>query len=250
VGQSGDVFENLIPGQRDTDLFVLCAEVPGKKLRKKAYDAHPDLYMDYLQNELEGGYWGIGDVFILDGVEVWLMYFSIEEMEKYVYEVLAGKHLDSDSGFYPTGRLATLKNIHVLEDKSEVFSFLKALLEVYPESLAHTMMDFHFELALDEEDVSRVLLRKDLLFYHQVLENAIDHFLQTLFALNKTFFPSRKRMEKYLESFLLKPQDCYNRILRVISLGSSLEGVETSCSLWKELVDELRDLIKPSEILS
>ncbi len=49
-----------------------------------------------------------------------------------------------------------------------------------------------------ETVITRVVLRKEVLFYHQVLENSLDHLLQALYALNHMYFPRRKRIEEYI----------------------------------------------------
>jgi hypothetical protein len=191
-------------------------------------------------NVCEGGYWGTGDVFIIDGVDTMLMYFTIGNTLKYVNEVLDGKHLDCDKGFYPTGRLATLKDINVLYDGKKVFAFLKEKLSIYPAKLKKDMVDLHIRLINDEEDFGRALLRKDVLFYHNVLEAALDHFLQTLYAVNETYFPSRKRTRQYIDVFRIKPDNCYERLLEVIKLGSDPEGIKGSYDVWLGLVRDLK----------
>ncbi len=103
-------------------------------------------------------------------------------------------------------------------------------------------MRFHLGRTIDEEDFGRAVLRKDVLFYHQVLENAIDHYLQALYAVNETFFPSRKRTNKYIDSFKLKPENCYERLLNVVRLGSSPEGIEKSYTEWCSLVSDLESI--------
>ena len=52
----------------------------------------------------------------------------------------------------------------------------------------------------------------------QVLENSLDHLLQALYALNHTYFPSRKRIEVYIQMFENKPGNCYDRLLRILEL--------------------------------
>ncbi len=241
IGQTSD--PNIIPkaGEADIDIFVLGDIIPGYEVRKAVYDKNSALFEECSMNVCEGGEWGTGDVFIIDGVETMLMYFTIEETLNYVNEILEGKHLDSVKGFYPVGRCATLKNIYVIYDEG-VFSSLQEKLLVYPDVLKREMVRFHLGRTIDEEDFGRAVLRKDVLFYHQVLENAIDHYLQALYAVNETFFPSRKRTNKYIDSFKLKPENCYERLLNVVRLGSSPEGIEKSYTEWCSLVSDLESI--------
>ena len=110
---------------------------------------------------------------------------------------------------------------------------------VYPDALKSAMINTHLGRTLDEEDLGRAVLRKDVLFYHRVLEVALDHYLQVLYAVNETFFPSRKRTQKYIDSFKTKPDHCYERLAEVIRLGSSEETIAGSVARWRLLVDDL-----------
>lgn len=87
-------------------------------------------------------------------------------------------------------------------------------------------------------------MRKDVLFYHFALDLAIDHFLQALFALNKVYFPFRKRSLDIVQNFALKPAYCGERLLEVIRLGGSPADIEQSYALRTNLVGELKNLYK------
>jgi len=232
----------LKAGESDVDIFLLGDKIPGYEERKAVYDTNSTLFQQCIMNVCEGGDWGTGDTFIIDGVETMLMYFCIDEANQYVDEILEGNHLDSIKGFYPVGRCSTLKNINVIYDESGVFGSLKEKLSTYPDELKKKMLDFHMSRIKDEEDFGRALLRKDVLFYHQVLEAAIDHYLQALYAANETFFPSRKRTKQYIEAFKLKPENCYRRLLEVIKSGSNPDGIAESYHEWCKLVDDLQGI--------
>jgi hypothetical protein len=242
IGQTGDI--SFVPkaGEADIDIFVLGDRVPAYEERNAVYEKNSKIFKECHMNVCEGGVWGTGDVFIIDGVETMLMYFSIDETLKYVDEVLAGEHLDSIKGFYPVGRCSTLKNINIIYDESGILGSLKEKLSIYPNELRNSMTEFHLGKANDEEDFGRAVLRKDVLFFHQVLEVSIDHYLQALFAVNKTYFPSRKRTKQYIDSFEVKPENCYERLLEVIRLGSSPEDIEKSYNVWCGLVKDLRGI--------
>lgn len=242
IGQTGDINAIPKPGESDIDIFVFGDNIPDKECRKLVYDRVNSLYEEVRINVCEGGVWGTGDVFIIDGVETMLMYFTIDETMNYVNEVLVGKHLDSVKGFYPVGRCSTLIKINILYDEIGMLSSLKEKLSVYPNELRKSQVCFHLDMTNDEEDFGRALMRKDVLFYHQVLEVAIDHYLQALYAANNTFFPSRKRTQKYMEAFKYIPQNCYERMLNVVRLGSEAEGIEKSYYEWCKLVNDLKDI--------
>lgn len=243
IGQTGDI--NFIPkaGEADIDIFVLGDKVPSYEERKAVYDKNSNLFEECNMKVCEGGAWGTGDVFSIDGVETMLMYFSTDETLKYVNDILDGKHLDSCKGFYPVGRCATFKNISVIYDELGTLDCLKEKLSIYPDKLRKEMVAFQIRKINDEEDFGRALSRKDVLFYHQVLEVSVDHFLQALYAINKTYYPSRKRTKQYIDSFELKPDNCHERLLEVISFGSSAEDIEKSYNAWSELVSDLKVLV-------
>jgi len=242
IGQTGDINEVPRAGESDIDIFILGDSIPGFEERKAFYHKDSSLFESCDMNVCEGGYWGTGDVFIIDGVETMFMYFTIDDTLKYVDEVLDGKHLDCDKGFYPVGRLATLKNINILYDEKGVYASFKEKLSTYPEKLKKDMASFHIGLINDEEDFGRAQLRKDVLFYHQVLEAALDHYLQALYAINETYFPSRKRTRQYIDSFKVKPENCYERMLEVIKLGSSPDDIKGSYDIWCGLVGDLKTI--------
>ncbi len=68
-----------------------------------------------------------------------------------------------------------------------------------------------------------------------------DHFLQTLFAINRVYFPSRKRTLDYIENFN-KPDGCNEKLLEVIKLGGFIEGINQSYTIWSKMVNELKEL--------
>lgn len=239
IGQTGDINEVPQPGKGDIDLFVFCGEIPTEAERLTAYEPCA-LFSECRMTTAEGGHWGTTDMLMVDGVEIYFMYFTVAEMGCYLGDVLAGEYPDRDGAFYPVGRLATMLTIHVLVDKEGILAALKEMVREYPEALSGSLFDHHFERIIDEEDFGRAVSRKDVLFYHTVLEESLDHFLQALYALNKTYFPSRKRTDKYMASFERIPQDCHARMLRVIEDGSHSERIARSYEQWRGLVEELK----------
>lgn len=242
IGQTSDVNEVLVPGQSDIDMFVLCTEIPSCEERMECYSKHDVLYSDCMMKVCEGWLWGTGDILVVNGVDTMFMYFTIEEMNHYVSEVLEGKHMDKEGDFYPVGRLATIHNMNVLYEEDSIYTKLIERVKDFPEDFAKKMFFFHLWAALDEEDVGRVLLRKEIFFYHQVLENALDHLLQAVYTLNKTYFPSRKRVQKYMNSFTKLPENCYERFQHVIENSVHEETIEESVKELQNLRDEIKVL--------
>lgn len=248
IGQTGSLDEDLIPGFSDIDMFVLCDRIPGAMERRNAYETYKELYTECNMNVCENCIWGTGDILKVDGIDTMFMFFTIEEMTTYVEEVLAGKRIYAEGEFYPFGRLATIESIHILFEEDSVMSKLKAKVIEYPDDLAEITINSHLSLTISEEDLGRAYLRKDVLFYHQVLEKGMDHFLQALYALNRTYFPSRKRSEQYINNFIKVPKNCYERLLQVVEYGARSETIPQSIEEYRKLCKELGDIVKQEDI--
>lgn len=162
IGRTGDRNEPVKPGETDIDIFVLGDEVPGYDERKTLYDSMRLLFEECSMSVCEGGNWGTGDIFIIDGVETMLMYFRIDETEGYLNEVLAGKYPDCEKGFYPIGRCATFYGINVIYDEEKVLCNIKDKLSVYPEELRRRMVRHHLSHTFDEESFGRAIVRQTL----------------------------------------------------------------------------------------
>lgn len=235
IGKSGGP-ELPESGESDIDLFVYCSEIPELTERNSALEE-----IDLLNaNVQQRGHWGVVDLVLLSGVEVYLMYFTRDETIDDVRQILDGEYPDKlDNYFYPTGRLATLRDMTVLSDASGFLYGMKRRLETYPDNLVGILTDYHIGQLGNTEDIERAVARRDVLFYHFALDLALDHFLQALFAINKVYFPSRKRTFEYLERFAVQPDDCAERICAVVRLGAVMDGVGTSYAIWKSLVGDI-----------
>ncbi len=244
IGQTGDITEIPRPGESDIDIFVYVETLPSPEERMAAYQKSGAELENLQLNVCEGGNWGTGDAMLVSGVETFLMYFTIAETVQNLNDILSGRHPDRVGDYYPIGRCAAIKTMHVHADKGGFLHSLQQRLAEYPEQLAKTLCLHHGALTNDEEDFGRALRRKDPLFYHFALEIALDHFLQALFALNRTFFPSRKRTKQYLDSFSYKPERCYERMLEAVRLGGEPERLHDSYAVWRGLTEELDALIQ------
>jgi hypothetical protein len=179
----------------------------------------------------------------VNGLEAWLMYFTQKETETEAESFLKGEHPDKlDNYFYPTGRLSMFNHLLVLYDKNHFLENMKNKVSYYPEQLADILVPYHLNILDDTEDLERASSRKDVMFYHFALDLAIDHFLQALFAMNRTYFPSRKRTLELIDQFMIKPEGCRQKLLEVLKLGGFPEGIQTSYSIWENLVNELKTL--------
>lgn len=245
VGISGG--KNQLPkaGEGDIDVFVYCDVIPDFEKRQTTLSKLGEVLEESKINVFEKGHWGIGDFVLINGVETWLMYFTVNESLKEVESILNGDYPDKlDNYYYPIGRCAMLKDINVLYDKKDFLYSLKERLSKYPSKLSKILMQYHLDELEDTEDLERAVTRKDVLFYHFAMDIAIDHFLQALFALNKTYFPSRKRTLSFIKDFNIKPERCDEGLLEVIRLGACSEGINQSYELWSNMVNKLKKIVR------
>jgi len=155
------------------------------------------------------------------------------DMNDEIDSVLSACRLDREGEyFYPTGRCATFFSMHSLLDRDGYIAGMQKRLSSYPPELSQKLYQHHKGMINDVEDFIRAVSRGDVLFYHATLELAIDHFLQALFALNRCFFPSRKRSVSFIEGFAVKPANCAERLLQTIEWGAKPETLSKSYAIW------------------
>ncbi len=242
IGQTGDINAPLVSGQSDIDMFVLCTEVPSVEERRQLYAPLESSCTSLEMGVCQGGIWGHGDVLIIAGIDVMPMYFTTGQMESHLDSILAGEHLGKEGGFYPVGRLASVETLNVLYEEAAAWSSLIDKVKRHPPSLFEKLFNYHIRRVLDDEELGRVLLRREVLFYHQVLEEALDHLLQALYALNHAYFPSRKRTLTHIERFEKKPPHCRERLLQIIREASQEETIPQSVQELTRLTNEIKQL--------
>jgi hypothetical protein len=243
IGASGGDRPYPEPGEGDIDLFVYCTEIPSKSQRQALLMPLGDEIGQVEIGRLESGHFGQGDCVMVAGVETWLLYFTLADARAELELILDGQSLDRlDNYYYPIGRLAMWKTMRVLYDPDGFLQSFKHRLAEYPQKLASAVVSHHLEALADVEDLERAVGRKDVLFFHFALDLALDHFLQAVFALNREYFPSRKRSELYLQGFKVKPLECEERLRQVLALGGNAETLNQSYEIWNSLVHDLKGL--------
>jgi hypothetical protein len=243
IGISGGSRPLPQPGEGDIDMFIYVTHIPSLADREKMVAPLREELEPIEIGRLPGGHWGLGDCVQMTGVETWLLFSTLNEAETEVKDILAGRYLDKlDNYYYPIGRCAMWQDMRVLYDPDGFMQSIQSLVSEYPADLQQQMLRHHLEALGDVEDLERAVRRQDVLFYHFALDLALDHFLQALFAMNGTFFPSRKRSEGYIKGFKIKPQNCEQRLRQILALGGQPESVPQSYAVWTELVKDLEAL--------
>lgn len=244
IGKSGGK-ELPEANESDIDLYIFCNEIPSVEKRQAMIDSLGSNVRSSNISKEESQFWGMCDFVTIGNMDFCLMYFTTIKMSEYIEAVLNGERVDKEGTFfYPTGRIATILSMYVLLDKHNYISLLKQRLEVYPVDLSEKMIKYHIRRlnGLVTEDIERAVSRKEVLLYHYALEISIDHFLQALFALNKCFFPSRKRTIQYIDKFSEKPIDCAERLLKAVALSGAPDTLFQSNEIWSALCNELTNL--------
>ena len=238
IGKSGgaQLPEN---NESDIDIFVFCTRIPAVSIRKAAVE-----FLGQMIKKSDFGHktehWGLCDFIYLDGAEICLMYFTVEAMNRELDAILGGERLEKENNyFYPTGRAASFHSMHALYDPNGYIASAKERIAHYPDQLSKRLAEHLLGALMDMEDMERAVSRKDVLFYHFALDLALDHLLQWLFALNKCFFPSRKRSLQIIHGFVHKPIHCEERLLRVVALGGEAESLGQSHRMLMELIQDI-----------
>lgn len=244
IGISGKIKPFPEPGKGDLDIFIYCHDIPDEQIRKAILTLLGNNIKNVKTSVFSNEAWGLSDYCTIEGIDTWLMFFNKNEVERNVQEIVNGKYLDRvDNYYYPIGRLGMLKNLTVIYDTDGFLGDIKRTLALYPKALKESMIAFNLEALDDVEDLLRAVSRKDVLFYHFAIDIALDHFLLALFAVNDTYFPSRKRSLQYIEKFEKKPSGCSERLLSILKDGTNVETLMKSYEEFKQLCNELKQYL-------
>lgn len=228
-------------GFSDIDLFLFCKQIPAPEVRELNYALLPRSIRVVEFGSVEHPHWGLVDSILIGEQEVYLMYFTRSTFDESIDAILLGERTEREKNyFYPTGRLASIQGMYTFYDLDGYLTNMKSRVSTYPDALRDAILSRSLAKIDDEEDFMRAISRNDVLFYHSTLDLALDRFLQTLFALNRTYFPSRKRSLEFIRGFAIKPEDCEARLEQVVALGACPDTLEESYQVWQSLCYELK----------
>jgi hypothetical protein len=72
-------------GEGDIDIFIYCDRIPALEKRQSIINGLGNRIQESRFNVFEGGHWGTGDFLLINGIETWLMYFTVSEtLEDYI----------------------------------------------------------------------------------------------------------------------------------------------------------------------
>jgi len=216
-----------------------------QRMARQYADGTPPIVTDFY----EWGPWVNGGAWIQTPVgKVDFLYRSIEHVERTIQEAMQGayqRHYDQQPtfGFYNIIYLAETSICVPLFDPQGVLARLKQAVAVYPSTLQQTIVgatlwgaEFAFFFAHKFAAVADV--------YNTVgcLSRIADHLTQALFALNKTYFLSDKRVLEEIARFEHCPFAYGERISGVLACpGDTTEQLSTAVTklqtLWQEVVE-------------
>ena len=236
-------------GFGDIDLFVFCDRLPTHAERETLYQSLAKTCSVVEYGEAEHPHWGLVDSLLLAETETYPMFFSKDPFLESIHSILRGERTQREANyFYPTGCCASILGMNSCYDPNGLIAELKQVCSDYPDSLRNALINAHLPKVDDEEDFQRAIRRGDVLFFHSTLDLALDSFLQALFALNRVYFPSRKRSLEKVASFQIKPRNCEERLLRVVEKSSKPKTLSGAHDVWQSLCAELIKLSEANRI--
>ncbi len=236
---------NPIPqksSEGDIDLFVYCSEIPPVETRELLYPLYLKENGSLKTRVMVSKYWGDVDFLLLNRIDTWIMYFTESEVTQDCTSIIEGKQYKRENGYYPTGRLAMFKNIQILHEKDGFLTNIKNNLDVYPPKLKAAILKRSLALLDDDEDLLRAVNRRDVLFFHISIDDAIDNLLQLVYGMNEVLFPSRKRVQEITQNFHFIPQSFYEQLCEIIKLGSDANTINMAYEKYKVLRQEVKEI--------
>jgi hypothetical protein len=243
VGKSGGM---EISQGSDIDIYVFCDRIPDTEKRQNLINSF-DMIVRSTVDLFDDTFYGVGDVVYTDALEIYLMYNRIDQFADYIDSVLAGGRLEKEGGFFfPTGKCATMLKMGVFYDRNGFISSAKARLSAYPEELSIRLSAHHISRlrGSNMDSLTSAVKRKDPVEYYDAFNETMDHLFQGLFALNKVFYPGRKRNIAYMAGFARKPDNCEERIFNIITLGGRPETLGHSLEFWLSLLEDTEKLCR------
>lgn len=226
----------------DIDLFVYCSEIPAVDFRIMLYPPALKENGSLKTRVMVSKYWGDVDFLLINGIDTWIMYFTESDVTQDYTSIIEGRQYKRENGYYPTGRLAMFKNIQILHEKDCFLTNIKDILSAYPPKLKAAILKRTLALLDEDEDLLRAVNRRDVLFFHVSIDNAIDNLLQLIYVMNEVLFPSRKRVQEITRNFHFIPQSFYERLCEIVKLGSDAISLSTAYEKYKVLRQEVKEI--------
>jgi predicted nucleotidyltransferase len=247
----GSVALGLADDESDIDLAFLCAaRAPGVDERRKRYAQLADAGKDIELNALGANTF---DSLTVDGFQVEINFHILEKLRRQIACAMEttslGRAVSSSApgvlGRFAYMVLSDIQYWHILFERDRAATGLKHQV-VYPESLRRTILqqgrfwsDPHI---LYEHE--RACRRRDVFYALQCQRKLADHFLQTVFALNRTYCPGDNWLLQFMRKFKQVPANFGPRFQAFLSSANDASGLRRKNELAHHLFRELHEMVK------
>lgn len=230
---AGSVSRGWEDQHSDIELHVLWLEPPNDTERLYPIEVIKGQVIDFFPYEEEE--WS--ETYITpDNIKMEISNFLVETIENRIQEVVFKNEIDYDKQCI----LASVQFGTTLYGES-LLKRLKEEVEVYPSSLAETMIHHNLDLGNRWNNRKALLDRTDLLMLYEVICSVQKKIMGTLFALNKMYVhhPAFKWINHTIEMMEIKPKNLNNRLTKILT-----GDINDSISELELLIEEIQSLVK------
>lgn len=218
----------------DFDVYVYCNGSLSAEKKRAAVEGNCSL------TEIENHYWELEDNCILnDGIEMDIIYRSIDEFEKYLKFVIDGGNAYNG---YTTCFWHNIINSKVLFDKSGKFTELQKEYTIpYPEELRKNIIERNRKLLSGilpsyDMQIKKAENRGDIVSVHHRTTEFLASYFDIIFALNKMTHPGEKRLvslcKKHCKLLPANFEENISTLLKAVTNGGAYDK---ACEIVKEL---------------
>jgi predicted nucleotidyltransferase len=198
----------------------------------------------------EWGPWVNGGAWLtIEGQRVDFLYRDLDFVNNIIDDCIAGKiekdyYQQPPYGFYSYIYLAETYHCKVLFDPNESIAALKRKIEIYPAKLKQTIInDFLWNAEFSFAHAHKAAQRGEIYFVAGCLTRITNCLVQTVYALNETYFIGEKKFAKDEPDFKIKPTNFIERINEILgNVGDSPENMNLSLSKTYDLLKEIISL--------
>lgn len=220
----------------DIDICVYMREtVPEASVRRKLYRDLGISEFPFFDVHFEVQ---ICDAVLLNGVDIGLNWMTVPFIKSFLAT------LESDTGtdeLLPGGLLMTKP----LSDRKGTIEHLQALVPPYPmeramERIKSSIKRAYFDL-YTLRWLEKAILRHDIYLFAFQKGDAVDSLLTSLYAVNRTWYCSGKRIAREIDSFGFQPHRLHSRLESILFHSAKIPDLEVCHhdlkSLFRETVD-------------
>lgn len=210
----------------------------------RALNDDPTIYITGLG---EWGRWVNGGAWLtIGGRRVDFLYKNIDFMSSIVDDCYRGKierdyYQQPPYGYYSYIYCAEILESVVLHDPEGAFQGLRSKISSYPRLLKKKIIDtFTWDAQFTLDNARKSAKRGDAYFVAGCMTRIASDLVQTIYALNETFFLSHKRLKRDAVRFTLVPGRFVERIEQVLGqIGWDGDGLKEALSSMEAALNEI-----------